>query len=208
LSEIRGTFLSNSKAIWQRIAGATDLVDTTGATILSTDSLIDELRAAGPLRLVVFDFDGVFTDNSVWVREDGVESVQCSRADGIGIARLHAIGMEMLVLSTEKNPVVGARCRKLNIPHEQAISDKGARLSAILIDRSIDPRQVAYIGNDVNDMGCLRLVGLPVVVADADPSVLPFARATLNQSGGHGAVREFCDAVADHSVRFSGKDGA
>ncbi len=147
------------------------------------------------LDFVVFDFDGVFTDNAVWVSEDGIESVRCSRADGLGIAHMRAAGIQMLVLSTEVNPVVSARCLKLGLEVEQGIGDKAARLAAILSERGISPATVAYVGNDVNDAGCLELVGTAVVVADAHPDVMGLAQVILTREGGHGAVREFCDAL-------------
>jgi len=151
----------------------------------------------GSVDLVVFDFDGVFTDNAVWVREDGVELVRCDRSDGLGIARLHQAGFASLVLSTERNPVVTARCAKLQIRAEHGVSDKGTWLSQHLHAERIDPANVVFLGNDVNDADCLRLVGLSVVVADAHPSVGALARFVLTRKGGHGAVRELCDALVD-----------
>jgi YrbI family 3-deoxy-D-manno-octulosonate 8-phosphate phosphatase len=148
--------------------------------------------------LVVFDFDGVMTDNTVAVRSDGGEAVRCHRGDGWGIARLRDAGIPMLVLSTEADPVVAARCAKLGLPCLQDIGDKAATLGAYLHERRIDPAHVAYLGNDVNDRDCLRLVGLPVVVADAHPAVLGAARWVLGRRGGAGAVREFCDALLAH----------
>jgi N-acylneuraminate cytidylyltransferase len=147
------------------------------------------------LRLVVFDFDGVMTDNRVLVHQDGTETVMCDRGDGLGIERLRGRGVDMLVLSKEINPVVAARCRKLQLPCVQGIDGKAAYLTRYLTEKGIDPALVAYVGNDVNDLDCLRLVGVPVVVQDAHASVRGAARIVLNASGGRGAVREFCDRV-------------
>ena len=151
--------------------------------------------------LVVFDFDGVMTDNTVTVAEDGTESVRCNRADGWGIARLRERGVQMIVLSTETNAVVEARCRKLGMPCHHGISDKAAYLTTLIAERQIDPSRVAYVGNDVNDLGCLRIVGLPVAVADSHPEVLQAASAVLTRKGGEGAVREFCDLMLAHLFR-------
>jgi YrbI family 3-deoxy-D-manno-octulosonate 8-phosphate phosphatase len=148
-----------------------------------------------PLGLLVFDFDGVMTDNSVTVSESGDEQVRCDRADGWGIARLRDAGVPMLVLSTEEHPVVSARCRKLGLEAHQGIGNKGAHLQRILDERGIAPEAVIYLGNDVNDIDCLRLVGLPVVVADAHPAVLPVAKLVLSRPGGRGAVRELSDIL-------------
>jgi len=149
------------------------------------------------IALVVFDFDGVFTDNTVWVSEEGHESVRCWRGDGIGLARLRAIGVGAFVLSTESNPVVSARCRKLEIDVEQACADKRESLLRMAERSGVKVDAMCYVGNDVNDSHCLELVALPVVVADAHPDVLQLARYRTVARGGRGAVREVCDLIAD-----------
>lgn len=148
-----------------------------------------------PIELVVFDFDGVMTDNTVTVTTSGEESVTCHRGDGWGVQSLRRAGVPMVILSTEANPVVGARAAKLGVECRQGSADKASELAALLAERGVDPAHVAYLGNDVNDLGCLQLVGLPVVVADADPGVLGAARLVLTRRGGHGAVRELCDRL-------------
>lgn len=147
------------------------------------------------LRLMVFDFDGVFTDNMVYVLEDGRELVRCSRSDGLGLRRLEAVGVESLILSTEANPVVAARSRKLAVDCISGCDDKGARLAALLRDRGIEAGEVGYVGNDINDLECLKMVGLPIVVRDAHPEVVELAVCQTNKAGGHGAVREVCDLI-------------
>ncbi|MEM6749768.1 MAG: hypothetical protein AAF612_04795 [Planctomycetota bacterium] len=150
-----------------------------------------------PVGAVVFDFDGVFTDNGVMVREDGVESAYCSRFDGMGVTLLRKAGVPILILSKEPNPVVGARAKKLGVPCLQGIDDKVPVLRDWLAERSIEASSCIYLGNDVNDAGPLAMVGCPVVVADAHRSVVPLARIVLTQAGGKGAVRELCDLVLD-----------
>ena len=152
--------------------------------------LVERIRS---VRLVVFDFDGVFTDNMVYVLQDGSEAVRCTRADGLGLRKLDRLGIETLVLSTEVNPVVSARCRKLQVACMQGCADKGAALVELLRERQLAPAQVAYVGNDINDLGCLQAVGLPIVVRDGHPDVQPLARYRTQTPGGHGAVREVCD---------------
>jgi len=151
----------------------------------------------GPIRLLVLDFDGVLTDNLVEVNEDGVESVRCSRADGMGIAEVKRAGIEVVVLSTERNPVVAARCRKLNISHLQGLDDKLAALRALAGERGLDARQVAYIGNDRNDLECMQWAGLPIAVADAVEEVRGIAVYVATRPGGQGAVREVCDLIVE-----------
>ncbi len=145
------------------------------------------------IRLVVFDFDGVFTDNTVLVAEDGTESVRCWRGDGLGLRQLEALGLSTLVLSTEENLVVTARCRKLKLRCIQGVPDKRVALDALLAELGLAPGQVAYVGNDINDAGALEAVALPIVVHDAHPAVLPLARFRTTLPGGYGAVREVCD---------------
>lgn len=155
-------------------------------------SLIDRVRR---IRLVAFDFDGVFTDNAVYVSEDGSETVRCFRGDGIGLRNLEKHGIEAIIVSTETNPVVSARSRKLKIRCVQGCEDKISALEAICKDRGIMLEETAFVGNDVNDLECLRRVGLPIVVQDAHPDVLAFATYRTRLRGGYGAVREICDLV-------------
>jgi YrbI family 3-deoxy-D-manno-octulosonate 8-phosphate phosphatase len=152
------------------------------------------------VRLVVFDFDGVFTDNTVIVSEDGTESVRCWRGDGLGLAAVQRLGIATLILSTEVNPVVSVRSRKLKVDCIQGCDDKRARLLSVVRERGLTLDQVAYVGNDINDLGCLEAVRLPIVVGDAHPSVAQAARLRTTRPGGYGAVREVCDLlVAAHA---------
>ena len=152
--------------------------------------LADRIRA---VRLVAFDFDGVFTDNMVYVFEDGREAVRCSRADGLGLSRLKELNVHTLIISTETNPVVSARAQKLRVRCVQGCSDKRSALDEALKELALTSQQAAFVGNDVNDLACLTYVGLPIVVADAHPDVVPHALYRTTHPGGHGAVREVCD---------------
>jgi YrbI family 3-deoxy-D-manno-octulosonate 8-phosphate phosphatase len=149
------------------------------------------------LRLLVFDFDGVFTDNSVYVFEDGREAVRCSRFDGIGLRRLERAGIEPLIISTETNPVVTQRARKLKIGCVQGIENKLELLTRLAAERDLGFDAVGYLGNDVNDRPCLARVALPMVVADAHADVVPLAAYITKALGGAGAVREVCDILAE-----------
>ena len=148
------------------------------------------------VRLVAFDFDGVFTDNMVYVHQDGTEAVRCNRGDGIGLQKLAKLGLETVIISTESNPVVSARARKLKIRCQQDCQDKQAALENIAKEHSISLDEVAFIGNDVNDLTCLTKVGLPIVVKDAHQDVVALARYQTRNRGGYGAVREVCDLFA------------
>jgi len=143
--------------------------------------------------MVAFDFDGVFTDNMVYVFQDGREAVRCTRSDGIGLSKLKTLGVIPVIISTETNPVVGMRSRKLDIHCVQACNDKRAALAELAQANNLTLDEIAFVGNDVNDIPCLSAVGLPIVVKDAHPDVLPYSRHQTILPGGHGAVREVCD---------------
>jgi len=145
--------------------------------------------------LVVFDFDGVLTDNRVWVDSEGHEFIAAYRSDSLGIQALHRAGVQTLVLSTETDGAVAARGRKMGVPVLQGITDKAARLTEYLREHHLDAREVLFVGNDVNDLPCFDVVGCAVAVADAQPEVLRQADLILTRPGGHGAVRELCDLL-------------
>ncbi len=149
------------------------------------------------VRLLVLDFDGVMTDNRVLVLEDGREAVLCSRGDGMGIGLLTAAGVPVAVLSKEVNPVVGARCRKLGIPHVQGIDDKIGELRKMAAERRISLAEIAYMGNDVNDLACMEAAGVAIAPADSHPLALRIADFTTTANGGFGAVREVCDLLVE-----------
>lgn len=163
--------------------------------------LIDKARQ---IKMIVFDFDGVFTDNRVLVSQDGTEGVFCSRADGFGLDAVRKEGIKLLALSTEKNSVVSARCKKLNLPCIQGCDNKPDVLKSETQKFGIPLKRVAYIGNDINDLECLKMVGLPVCVVDSYPSIVAVSLYVTNAKGGHGAVREFCDFLAEiHSAGYN-----
>jgi N-acylneuraminate cytidylyltransferase len=148
-------------------------------------------------RLLVLDFDGVMTDDRVAVGQDGTESVVCHRGDGLGIERLRSTGVEVLVLSKETNPVVAVRCAKLGIECHQGLDDKLPRLEVLAAERGLRPEQVAYVGNDVNDLACVRWAGVGVAVADARRELRLAADWVTARRGGDGAIREVCDRIME-----------
>ncbi len=147
--------------------------------------------------LLVMDFDGVFTDNNVYVLEDGREAVKCSRGDGMGLGLLKNKGVNMLVFSTEKNSVVSARCKKLGIEVVQNVSNKLPALSKILGERNIPFENVVFIGNDINDLECIIAAGCGVAVNDAVMNVKVNADIILQSKGGNGALRELAEILID-----------
>lgn len=147
--------------------------------------------------LVVLDFDGVLTDDRVYVNQQGEETVAAHRGDGMGISQLKKAGIEVVILSKEKNPVVKARADKLGIPAYQGIDEKGKELQSLMADKGISSEQVVYLGNDINDLPCFPLVGLAAAVADAHPKVIERAQLVLSKNGGYGAVRELSDLLLE-----------
>ena len=147
------------------------------------------------VKMLVLDFDGVMSNNQVLVMQDATEGVLCNRSDGLGLEMLRKAGFPVMVLSKEKNPVVGARCAKLKIECVQGIDDKTAELTKIAAARGIALGDIAYVGNDTNDLGPMGIVGLPIAVADADPRCIAAARWVTGRNGGWGAVREVCERV-------------
>jgi N-acylneuraminate cytidylyltransferase len=148
--------------------------------------------------LVITDFDGVITDNRVWTDETGKETVAASRSDSMHIRELRERGVEVVILSSEPNPVVRARAAKMGdveAVHGIDIRGKGAAFREILARKHVDAGRVAYIGNDLNDLPCFDLAGWSVAVADAYPEVLRRADYVLSRPGGYGALREVCEMI-------------
>jgi YrbI family 3-deoxy-D-manno-octulosonate 8-phosphate phosphatase len=157
--------------------------------------------------VVITDFDGVHTDDTALVDQDGRESVQVSRADGLGVQRLLGHGVPMLIVSKERNPVVTARADKLGVEVLQAVDDKVGAVRGWLQRTGIPAERTAYLGNDLNDLAVMALVGWPVAVADAHPEVRRAARLTLSRPGGRGAVRELCDLVLHQRLEATAVGG-
>ncbi|MBY8881908.1 cytidylyltransferase domain-containing protein [Actinacidiphila acidipaludis] len=193
------------RAAGHRFFGRTALVHTDPARVLEIDEPADleRARALAPLLdpqaatpsaddvdAVVLDFDGTQTDDRVLIDADGHESVTVHRGDGLGVAALRRAGMPVLILSTETNPVVAARARKLQVPVLHGIDRKDLALKQWCEENGIAPERVLYAGNDVNDLPCFGLVGWPVAVAGAHDVVRAAARAVTTAHGGHGAIRE------------------
>ena len=158
------------------------------------NNLID-LEILRQCDFIFFDFDGVFTDNSVIVSEEGKESVKCSRADGIGLNLLNSVNVGKCVVSTETNKVVYWRAKKLNLECNQAIENKGEFLKKYTSNNNIKLKNCAFVGNDINDLPALKIVGIPIGVADSHPSIREYLKLILKTKGGHGAVREICELI-------------
>lgn len=195
-----------------RFFGETALVRTDPARALEIDEPgdLDRARALAPLLdrersgsrparddidAVVLDFDGTQTDDRVLIDAWGRETVAVHRGDGLGVAALRRAGLPVLILSTETNPVVAARARKLRVPVVQGVDRKDLALRQWCEERTVAPERVLYVGNDVNDLPCFDLVGWPVAVAGAHDAVRAAARSVTSASGGNGAIREIASWI-------------
>lgn len=171
--------------------------------------MVTPQKARRPLpqrvKLLALDFDGVITDNRVWVDENGRESVAAYRSDSLIMTKLRQAGTEVVILSSETNPVVTARAKKMRVEaiHGIGLNDKAAVLKNLLAERQIDPAQVIYVGNDLNDLPCFEVAGWAVAVADARPEALRAADYITRAPGGHGAVREICDLILERTNHAS-----
>jgi YrbI family 3-deoxy-D-manno-octulosonate 8-phosphate phosphatase len=153
------------------------------------------LDVVDPTKVSAFvtDFDGVHTDNLATVDQHAIESVTVNRSDGLGLAALRATGIPMLILSTERNSVVAARAEKLGVECVHGSDDKLSSLREWAERNGIPPKEILYIGNDTNDLGCLGYVGWPVAVSDSHPAVLNSGAIVTTRPGGLGAIREVTD---------------
>jgi YrbI family 3-deoxy-D-manno-octulosonate 8-phosphate phosphatase len=187
----------------ERVCEIDEHVDLDVAEVLLRSRARGQVAKLLPevLAAVVLDFDGVLTDDAVTVDQDGRESVRCSRSDGLGLEALRKAGVPLLVLSKEQNPVVAARCKKLQIRCAQGIDSKLPVLRAFCAELGVPLEHTVYVGNDVNDLECLAAVGCGVAVADAHPRAKLQASIVLEAAGGLGAVRELCDLILEQRAR-------
>ncbi len=150
--------------------------------------------------LIVYDFDGVMTDNRVIIFQDGTEAVIVNRSDGLGVDRFRSFGIPQLILSTEKNPVVKARAAKLHLEVIASCKDKKNELKKYCKKMKYDLSNVAYIGNDINDLEAMKIVGYPIAPADAHVEVKKIARIITKTMGGNGVIRELLDIFMEDKL--------
>ena len=149
------------------------------------------------VELIISDFDGVITDNRVWVDEEGTEFVAAYRSDSMRLKELRSHGIEVVILSSEPNRVVEARAKKMGVEaiHGIGVHDKGRVMQEVLEQKNIPATNVIYVGNDLNDLPCFAIAAWSVAVADAYPEVIRAADHVLGRTGGHGALRELIDLI-------------
>jgi len=148
--------------------------------------------------IIFYDFDGVMTDNKVYVNQNGEEMVQVNRADGLGVAEIKKLNIEQIIISTEKNAVVSARANKLGIKCFQGIENKRQTLIKYCRGRT-DLKEVAYVGNDINDRGAMEIVGTVLCPADAHESIKEMSDHVFDAKGGNGVIRELLDLIKENN---------
>jgi len=147
------------------------------------------------VQLIVYDFDGVMTDNKALIFEDGSEAVIVNRGDGLGVKILSQLGYKQIILSTEKNKVVSTRAKKLKIDSFQGIADKASVLRGICDENNVALKNVIFVGNDINDKKAMSMVGFPISPSDANEKIKGLSILTLKSKGGDGVIRELAEMI-------------
>ena len=160
------------------------------------------------IHTIVFDFDGVFTDNFVYTNSDGVEQVKTSRSDSFGLINFrefcatNSLNIEMFILSTETNEVVAQRAFKLDLVSHAGISNKKEFLSKYLVGRNLQAKQgLVFLGNDLNDLDCLKMAQISFCPSDAHETVKKVVTHPLNCQGGNGFVREALEFLQSNTPK-------
>jgi 3-deoxy-D-manno-octulosonate 8-phosphate phosphatase (KDO 8-P phosphatase) len=147
------------------------------------------------IELIVYDFDGVMTDNRALILQDGSEAVFVNRSDGLAIEMIRGLDIPQVIISTEKNTIVKKRAEKLMIPFHQGIGDKLSCLKEVLSKKNIDPANTIYVGNDINDLDAMKFVGWPIAPRDAHQDILSIAKIVVDVHGGNGVIRKMFDII-------------
>lgn len=145
------------------------------------------------IELFIFDFDGVLTNNLVYVDQNGSESVVCSRADGLAFDALRKLNKIAYILSTEKNNVVSSRANKLKVPVYHGIESKVEALNNIVQKHNTTLRNVLYVGNDINDFEVMKICGISACPSDSHNKIIEISNIVLKKSGGNGVIRELLE---------------
>ena len=147
------------------------------------------------IELIVYDFDGVMTDNHLFLDENGKELVRVSRADGLGVSEIKKLNIKQIILSTETNTVVSMRAKKLGIPCIQGVDNKKEKLYEYINVRKINLFNVIFVGNDLNDLEVMKTVGYKICPADAHKDIIKISDLVLKTKGGQGITRELLELL-------------
>ena len=148
------------------------------------------------IQFIAYDFDGVMTDNQVYLDQDGREMVKVNRADGLGISMIRKLGIDQIIITTEINPVVSVRAKKVGMPCIQGVKDKKHTVIEYCKKNKYSLENIAFVGNDLNDYDAMKIAGITFCPADAHDSIKEISDHVLSTRGGHGVVRELYDIIA------------
>lgn len=151
--------------------------------------------AIGDIELIVYDFDGVITDNRVIIFGDGKEAVIVNRSDGLAMDIIKRKGIPQVIITSENNKVVVRRAEKLGIPLLSNVSDKKNCLMRYCRDNKYELKKTIYIGNDLNDLKVMKLVGMPMCPKDAPLEIKDISCTVINKKGGEGVIRELLNII-------------
>ena len=149
------------------------------------------------LSAIFFDFDGVLTTNKVFVSQEGVEMVCCNRSDGLAFDVLKRINIPIFIISSETNPVVSARAKKIGIDVIQGVERKDKLLNDVSIKQNINLKNALFVGNDLNDYYAIQSCGYSICPSDSHYKIKDLANYVLKSRGGEGVVREIIEEVLD-----------
>ncbi len=173
--------------------------------------MIEKYTLFNQIEAFVFDFDGVLTNNLVHFNQDGDEWVSCSRADGLAFDLLRTLEKPAYILSTEKNPVVVARAKKLKVPAMQGITDKVEGIKKLVKQQVFNLENILYMGNDLNDYQVMKLCGYSACPADSHQKIKDISTYVLKNKGGNGVVRKLLEDIMEIDIiyiLFSKKENA
>jgi YrbI family 3-deoxy-D-manno-octulosonate 8-phosphate phosphatase len=148
------------------------------------------------MRALIMDVDGVLTDGGLYYTENGDELKRFDVRDGQGLVLLRQAGILTAIVTGKRTTLVARRADELGIAEvHQGVTDKGEMVTELLARHGVPAANACYVGDDINDLPALRLVGIAVAVADAVPIVRRTAHYVTRAPGGHGAIREICDLI-------------
>jgi 3-deoxy-D-manno-octulosonate 8-phosphate phosphatase (KDO 8-P phosphatase) len=146
-------------------------------------------------KIIFTDFDGCLTDDRVWLNQDGEEFVAANRKDGLAINRLKALGVRVVITSTETNKVVTARATKLGIESLQGLTDKVEAIENYISKNNLNWKDSWYLGNDINDLGAIRKARFSFCPSDAVKAVKKEVDLKLKTKGGYGVLSELATLI-------------
>ena len=161
---------------------------------------MNSLLSINSIDAFVFDFDGVLTNNLVYINQNGEESVSCSRSDGLAFDVLRKLKIPAYIISTEHNLVVTERAKKLKIKAIQGVNDKVKAIKKFSKDNTYSLKKIVYIGNDLNDFKAMKLCGFSVCPSDSHSEIKKIADIVLKTQGGEGIVRELLEDVLEIDI--------